>query len=172
MAPGRVAMARVAMGRAPTGRAAMARRASGVVDHVVVRVPAARAMDPGVMGRARSTVRGATGPGATGRLRMARGRSSPVPPVRAAPTIAGAPPDRGPTAAGRVGRVGGARVPGRTVAALDPTVEVRGPDRAIDSDRVRGRGLGRIAAPTSAMTGHATNRGALTIGHPRPAASM
>ncbi|MEA2612226.1 MAG: hypothetical protein QOI52_185, partial [Chloroflexota bacterium] len=179
MAPARVATARVVTGPAPTGHAAMARPARGVVDLAAVLVPAARGADPGSTVRARSTVRGVTAPSVTGPgvtapsamvpMLTARGRSSPVPRDRVAPTIAGALPDHDPTAVGRVGRAGGARVPGPNAAALVPTGQVRGPDRAIDSDRVRGSAHGRIGAPTIAMIGHATSPGAPRIGGPGPA---
>jgi len=179
----RVVTVRVVMGPAPTGpagmaRAAMDRRARGGVGHAVVRALEARGADPGSTRPARSTAPDATARDATGPVPTARGRSSPVPPDRAGRTIAGVPPDRVPTVAGRAGRVGGARVPGptvvvpgRTAVVRGPTVVVRGPDRAIDSDRVRGRGHGSITAPMTALTSPATNRGAPTIARPDPAAA-
>ena len=166
VAPGRVVTARVVTGPARTDRAAMARRVSGVEHLAAVRGLAAREADPGTTARARSTVRGVTDPDATDPRPMARGGSSLGPLDRAAQTIAGAPRGHRPTAAGRVGRVGGARVPVPIEGALGPTVVVRGPDRAIDLDRVRGRGRGRTGALTTAVTSPATNRGARTIGRP------
>ena len=144
----------------------MARRASGLVGLAAVHGLAAREADPGTTVPARSTVRGATARGATVPLPTARGRSRPVPRDRVVRTIAGAPPDHGPIEVGRVGREGGARVPGRNAGVLGPTMEVRGPDRAIDSDRGRGSVRGRTGARMSVVTGPATNRGAPMIAQP------
>jgi hypothetical protein len=95
----------------------------------------------------RSTVRGVarrtmaretgreTGRVLTAPVPMAHGDSSPARP--------------GPAAA---------RMPGG-LPALGPIAVVRGPDRAIDSDRGRGRGIG---GRTSGATGPATNRGGRT----------
>ncbi len=163
MARGRVATARVVTDHASTARVVMARRATGVVD----RGPGGPG-GPGAKGPG-TTVRGATGRGATVPIPTAPDRTSHARRDRAGPRIGGAPPVLAPTAAGRAGpvpRVGGARVRDRIAVAPGRTVAIRGPDRAIDSDRVRGRDRGRIVAPMSAVTNPATNRGDPMIGHP------
>ena len=116
------------------------------------------ATDPGTgrvaMGRlGRSSGRaGRVGP----RIDSARPARAPtvvVPAVRAmrganrasAPIAVGS----GPTAAGS----------GRSEAGSGRSVVVRGPDREIDSDRVRGHGLGRTDHPTAATTVRSTTRG-------------
>ena len=149
-------MARGAMGPARTGRGsgrdAMDRRSTVPG---VGRRSTARATARGVGSRstARATARDRTAP-----VPMARDGSSPVPPVPAARRNRGGDLGRGMIAAvpaARAGRTrGGRRVRGRIAV-------VRGPDRAIDSDRGRGHDRG-IGGRKSVMTGRATNHGGRT----------
>lgn len=115
-----------------------------------------------VRGVVRRTTARATVHGATAREAMTQGGSSPAPRARVVRRSVGGPRDRGPTGAVPAARVlrmrGGLRVLGRSAV-------VRGRGRAIDSDRVRGRGPG-IGGPTSAATGRAMNRGGRTIAGP------
>lgn len=162
-------MGRAAMGRAreDRGRAATGRgrtgRASG-------RGGKARASDLGATGRP-STVRGVgrrstahvTVHGTMVREGLGRGGSSAARRARVVRRIDGDPRGHDPTGAVPAVRVvpvvrmrGGLRVLGRSGA-------VRGRDRVIDSDRVRGRVSG-IDRPTSGARGRERNPGVRTTG--------
>ena len=107
----------------------------------------------------------------TGRGRTAL-RSIGAHPVRAAHRTGSGRPAHVPIVAAPVDRVDLAArgMPGGR-PALARIAEVRGPGRATDSDRVRGRDHGRIAVPTNRTRARATNRGSPTTGPPARDAS-
>jgi len=170
---GRGAMGRAGTGRGMTGLAVMGRvemdRGSGrggmgrrSTVREAVRGVARRSTVRGVARRStvRAAVRG-TARALTAPVPMVPEGSSPVPPAPAAGRNHGAGRGRAMTGAARAvpaaraGRMpGGRRVHG-------PSVVVRGPDRAIDSDRGRGRDHG-IETRTTGATRRATNLGGRT----------
>lgn len=170
----------VGAGGVPTGRGAMAPAGTGrgaTVLAVMRPVATGRGSDRVAMDRGsghagtgrRSTARGvarrmtarATARVLTAPVPMAHDGSSPVPPVPAAGRNHGGDQGRGMTEAVRAARaVRADRMPGG-LPALGRIAVVRGPDRAIDPDRGRGRDRG-IGGRTSGTTDPTTNRGGRT----------
>ena len=121
-----------------------------------------------VRGVARRTTAPGTARALTGPVPMAHDASSPVPPVHAAGRNHGRDRGRAMTEAVRVAQVAQAARAGRMPGGprvLGPIAVVRGPDRAIDSDRVRGCGHG-IAARTIGANRPVPNPGARTTDGP------
>ena len=167
----RGAMARGATDRATRGRAGTGRADRPAVSREVARgaTPARASVDRAATGRRATRARGYGGPRRDGPPRgrpATTGRGRTALPFDRRPSGPRGPQDRfrphpglGPDPVAMARLVPGGR-PGRG------RIVVRGPDRTIDSGRVRGSDPGRIDAPTSVTTDPATNPGVLTIGPP------